>query len=90
MADISSIKLPSGNTYDIKDATARADLENKVNEPSVEGITGQVLTTDGHGGRSWTTVSSGGGAYTLVASSDGQGNVVLGVTGLVDGNNMDF
>ena len=90
MADISSIKLPNNNTYDIKDATARADLENKVNEPAVEGISGQVLTTDGNGGRSWTTVSSGGGAYTLVATSDGNGNVVLGVTGLVDGNNMDF
>lgn len=57
MADISSIKLPSGNTYDIKDATARADLENKVNEPSIEGANGQVLATDGNGGRSWTTVS---------------------------------
>ena len=40
MADISSIKLPNNNTYDIKDATARADLENKVNEPAIEGITG--------------------------------------------------
>lgn len=57
MADISSIKLPNNNTYNIKDATARADLENKINEPAIEGTTGQVLTTDGNGGRSWTTVS---------------------------------
>lgn len=90
MADISSIKLPSGNTYDIKDATARAGLTNKITEPTVEGTSGQVLTTNGQGGRSWTTVSGGGGAYTLVATSDGEGNVVLSVTGLVDGNNMDF
>lgn len=90
MADISSIKLPSGNTYDIKDSTARAGLGNKVNEPAVEGTSGQVLTTDGNGGRSWTTVSSGGGAYQLVSTSDGNGNVVLSVSGLVDGNNMNF
>lgn len=30
-------------------------------EPSSEGTSGQVLTTDGNGGRTWTTVSSGGG-----------------------------
>lgn len=88
MADISSIKLPSGNTYDIKDSTARAGLGNKVNEPAVEGTSGQVLTTDGNGGRSWTTVSSG--TYQLVSTSDGNGNVVLSVSGLVDGNNMNF
>lgn len=90
MADISSIKLPNNNTYDIKDSTARSQIGNKISEPASDGTAGQVLTTDGNGGRSWTTVSSGGGAYTLVASSDGNGNVVLSVSGLVDGNNMNF
>ena len=70
MADISSIKLPSGNTYNVKDSTARSQLGNKISEPATEGTAGQVLTTDGNGGRSWTTVSGGGdnnfstGSYT--------------------------
>jgi hypothetical protein len=32
-------------------------LDNKVDEPTVEGTNGQVLTTDGLGGRSWSTIS---------------------------------
>lgn len=31
---------------------------SKINEPTAEGTSGQVLTTDGNGGRTWTTVSS--------------------------------
>ena len=39
-----------------------SDLDSaKVNEPSSEGTSGQVLTTDGNGGRTWTTVQGGGG-----------------------------
>lgn len=34
--------------------------------------------------------AGGGGAYQLVSTSDGNGNVVLSVSGLVDGNNMNF
>lgn len=32
MADISSIKLPSGNTYDLKDSTARSAIPTKVSQ----------------------------------------------------------
>lgn len=88
MADISSIKLPSGNTYDIKDTTARNQIGNKISEPASDGTAGQVLTTDGNGGRSWSSISSG--TYQLISTSDGNGNVVLSVSGLVDGNNMNF
>lgn len=35
------------------------DDASKINEPSSDGTSGQVLTTDGNGGRSWATVSSG-------------------------------
>ena len=40
------------------------DLSGKINEPSSEGTSGQVLTTDGNGGRTWTTVQGGGGGGT--------------------------
>jgi hypothetical protein len=33
-----------------------AALDGKVNEPSTEGTSGQVLVTDGNGGRSWGDV----------------------------------
>lgn len=52
-----------------------------------------VYYHDGTGIRLWmgTTISSGGGdGYQLVSTSDGNGNVVLSVSGLVDGNNMNF
>ena len=42
MADISKINLPNGNEYDIKDSTARNELETKITEPA-GGTTGQVL-----------------------------------------------
>ena len=38
-----------------------SDLAAKVSEPASEGLSGQVLSTDGAGGRSWITVSGGGG-----------------------------
>ena len=40
-----------------------------VAEPSSEGTSGQVLTTDGNGGRSWTTVGGGGGPTVLTSST---------------------
>ena len=36
--------------------------DSYIKEPSSDGTSGQVLTTDGNGGRSWTTVQGGGGA----------------------------
>lgn len=41
----------------------------KINEPSIEGTSGQVLTTDGNGGRSWTTPQSGSGSEVIVSGS---------------------
>lgn len=42
-----------------------ASLQNgKVDEPSTEGSSGQVLATDGSGGRYWRTVSGGGSGGT--------------------------
>lgn len=35
MADISSIKLPSGTTYTVKDSTARSHIENTINPHGV-------------------------------------------------------
>ena len=51
-----------------------------------------VYYHDGTGIRLWmgTAISSGGDGYQLVSTSDGNGNVVLSVTGLIDGNNMNF
>lgn len=46
-----------------------------------------VYYHDGTGIRLWTGSRNG---YQLVSTSDGNGNVVLNVSGLVDGNNMDF
>lgn len=38
-------------------------LADKMSEPENEGMSGQVLATDGDGGRYWTTVQGGGGTY---------------------------
>ena len=40
-----------------------------VAEPSSDGTSGQVLTTDGNGGRSWTSVGGGGGPTVLTSST---------------------
>lgn len=37
------------------------DISGKINEPSTDGTSGQVLATDGNGGRYWKTESGGGG-----------------------------
>ena len=47
-------------SYDEK-TTLLSAISAKISEPSSEGTSGQVLTTDGNGGRSWTTVQGGGG-----------------------------
>ena len=38
-----------------------SELDDYIKEPTNEGTSGQVLTTDGNGGRVWTTVQGGGG-----------------------------
>ena len=88
MAEISSIKLPSGTTYDVKDTTARSGLTQKITKPTTEGTSGQVLTANGTGGTYWSSVS--GGAGDIYSTSDGNGNVVISMTEPLDGNNMDF
>lgn len=54
--------------YGISDAYTKTQVDDlvddKITEPSTEGVAGQVLTTDGNGGRTWTTVSGGGGGTT--------------------------
>jgi len=46
MADISKITLPSGTSYNIKDATARSGLSGKIDAPSSPS-SGDVLTYNG-------------------------------------------
>ena len=41
-----------------------ADINTKIDKPSVEGTSGQVLTSDGNGGQSWQTPSGGGSGGT--------------------------
>lgn len=48
MADISKIKLPNGTIYDVKDATARTDLANKLNV-SLKGAAGGLAELDSSG-----------------------------------------
>lgn len=54
-----------------------------VAEPSSEGTSGQVLTTDGNGGRSWTTVSGGGISATVVGE-----NLIFSSGATVIGDNL--
>lgn len=49
MADISKITLPNESTYDIKDATARSGLANKITAPDSPSA-GDVLTYDSTNG----------------------------------------
>lgn len=97
MADISKIKLPSGNVYDIKDATARAMISGGVTyniawagnvAPTVSQIPAGVVVT--YNGSTYTgTLSPEGidaGAFYLVASSGTTPNkydeyISVGVTG---------
>jgi len=57
-------------------------VNGKVNEPSSEGTSGQVLTTDGNGGRSWTTVQGGGGGGVSDVKVDGTSVVTSGVANI--------
>lgn len=49
MADLSKITLPSGTTYNIKDSTARSDLNNKapINSPALTGVPTAPTASDG-------------------------------------------
>ena len=62
MADISKIKIPSGDVYDLKDDTARGLLENKIgfDQPVQIGQTefSMILYNDGNDGV-WLTVDNG-------------------------------
>lgn len=49
----------------------------KVKEPTTEGTSGQVLTTDGNGGRTWTTIQGGGGGGTIDAYTKAQTDSLL-------------
>ena len=57
-----------------------ADDVGAIAEPTNEGTSGQVLTTDGNGGRTWTTVNSG--------SSDCPITELPETLALVDGDNV--
>ena len=48
---------------DKQEIAGMVDVSGKMDEPTTEGTSGQVLTTDGQGGRSWTSV--GGETITL-------------------------
>lgn len=58
-------------------ADAFAALSGKISEPSTEGTSGQVLTTDGNGGRSWTTVQSGSSDYASLTNKPQIAGVTL-------------
>ena len=60
MADISAITLPNGNTYSLKDSTARATATGSTN--------GLVLLSDSTAGSE--TAASGGTAATPKAVAD--------------------
>lgn len=49
MADISKITLPNGNTYDIKDATARSAINSLLGGDAITfgGVTSTALTDGG-------------------------------------------
>ena len=97
MADISKIKMPSGNVYDIKDAVARQAIAGGVSfiiawngssTPVVADIPAGVVVT--YNGTDYTGTlaadSSQAGAFYLVASSDTAQNiyseyVAIGTTG---------
>ena len=64
MAEISKITLPSGNTYDIKDATARASIESI--ESAIAGgmvVVGET-TTNLSDGSTTATITINGESYT--------------------------
>ena len=63
-SDIASGVIPDVSGFYTKPSGGipSADLaETYIEEPSSDGTSGQVLTTDGNGGRTWTTVQGGSG-----------------------------
>ena len=52
--------------------------DSYIKEPSTDGTSGQVLTTDGQGGRTWQTVQGGGtGDYTNLTNKPSINSVTL-------------
>ena len=66
MADISSIQLPSGNTYDIKDSTARSAIPTKVSQLTndSEFITGMTILS--YGSSTWADFEAAYNANKVV------------------------
>ena len=66
MADISSIKLPSGNTYDIKDSTARSAIPTKVSQLTNDSgfITGMTILS--YGNSTWADFEAAYNANKVV------------------------
>lgn len=63
----------SSSSTDVQYPSAKLlydQLASKISEPSSEGTSGQVLTTDGNGGRTWTTVSGGAGGVAVFTGTD--------------------
>lgn len=75
MADLSKIKLPNNNEYDLKDAVARSGLASKQDKITVDTIT---TTTVWNGNDPYTQVVTLG-SYTPTANSkvDIQVNAVV-------------
>lgn len=66
MADISSIKLPSGNTYDLKDSTARSAIPTKVSQLTNDSgfITGMTILS--YGSSTWADFEAAYNANKVV------------------------
>ena len=67
MADISSIQLPSGSTYDIKDAEARNSINSKATMSTVS-VT--INAADWSSNTCTKTVSGVTASNTVIVSSD--------------------
>lgn len=83
MADISSIKLPGGNTYDIKDSTARTGLENKAETDDLLKMRTVTVATSGWTAGTLTTASGTTYTYYYEASVTGMtANDFVGVSNM--------
>lgn len=82
MADLSKVTLPSGNTYDLKDATARQEI-NTIKDLTSSGVTYAGTTT---------TVLTDGSTVTSVVIKDGSTTKTLSATEgmMVNYNNVMF
>lgn len=56
------VTINKGTAEEISVSELKSQITSKMDEPSTEGTSGQVLTTDGNGGRTWTTPQGGGGS----------------------------